>query len=231
MMKALILCGGLSTRLGDITKALPKVLLDIAGKTVLARQIEMLAAAGVDEVYLASGHLHDQLQNIVGSEYHGMRIHYVQEHKRLGTGGAIKNGLNHIGSYPVVILNGDILLETSLHEMRQALTPNMDGLLLAVEVPDARSYGRLIFEQHDLHIQRFVEKDPDHLGSGYINGGIYMFNQGIASFFPAEDVFSIEYNVFPHVKKLYAYPYQGIWIDIGTPDRLQYARETLFADR
>ena len=95
-MKALILCGGLSTRLGDITKALPKILLDIAGKTVLERQIEMLAAAGVDEVYLASGHLHETLEAEVGRELNGMPIHYVREHKKLGTGGAIKTGLMSI---------------------------------------------------------------------------------------------------------------------------------------
>lgn len=231
MMKALILCGGLSTRLGEITKDLPKILLDVAGKTVLERQIEMLAAAGVQEVYLASGHLHEQLEQAVGAEYHGMPIRYVREHKRLGTGGAIKHGLHHIGSYPVIILNGDILLETSLREMSQQHRPDMDGLLLAVEVPDARSYGRLIFEPEDLHIQRFVEKDPHHQGPGFINGGIYIFHQGIASYFPAEEAFSIEYDVFPQVKNLYAYPYQGVWIDIGTPERLQFARTDLFAGR
>lgn len=231
MMKALILCGGLSTRLGDITKSLPKILLDIAGKTVLERQIEMLAAAGVDEVYLASGHLHEELEKAVGSEVDGMPIKYVQEHKKLGTGGAIKNGLNHIGSYPVIVLNGDILLETSLKEMGEALTPDMEGLLLAVEVPDARSYGRLIFDENVLHIERFVEKDPTHEGPGYINGGIYIFNKGVESYFPEEDAFSIEYNVFPHVKKLHAFPYKGVWIDIGTPERLSFAREELFVNR
>lgn len=230
MMKALILCGGLSTRLGDITKALPKILLDIAGKTVLERQIEMLAAAGVDEVYLASGHLHETLEAEVGRELNGMPIHYVREHKKLGTGGAIKNGLMSIGSYPVIVLNGDILLETSLKEMGEALTPEMEGLLLAVEVPDARSYGRLIFED-DLHIQAFVEKDPTHEGPGHINGGIYIFNKGIESYFPAKDTFSIEYDVFPHVEKLHAFPYQGVWIDIGTPERLTFARDELFLNR
>ena len=231
MMKALILCGGLSTRLGDITKALPKILLDIAGKTVLERQIEMLAAAGVDEIYLASGHLHETLENEVGHELNGMPIHYVQEHKKLGTGGAIKNGLQHIGSYPVIVLNGDILLETSLKEMGETLTPEMEGLLLAVEVPDARSYGRLVFNDEIRHIEKFVEEDPTHEGSGHINGGIYIFNKGIESYFPDQDTFSIEYDVFPHVQKLHAYPYQGVWIDIGTPERLKYSREVLFANR
>lgn len=224
-MKGLILCGGLSTRLGDITKSIPKVLLDVNGKTVLEIQVAMLAEAGVDEIHLASGHLHEVLEDKVGHELNGMPIRYVREHKKLGTGGAIKNGMNHIDGSPVIILNGDILLDVSLAEMAGSLTPEMDGLLLGVEVPDARSYGRIIFDEGSNHIEQFVEKDPNHEGAGVINGGVYIFNRSVESYFPDKDTFSIEYDVFPHVKQLYVHKYQGTWIDIGTPERLEFARE------
>lgn len=226
-MKGLILCGGLSTRLGDITKATPKVLLDINGRSVLEYQVAMLAEAGVDEIYLASGHLHQVLEEAVGNELNGMPIHYVQEHKKLGTGGAIKNGLNAIQGYPVIVLNGDILLDAPLSSMVQELESDMDGLLLGFEVSDAKSYGRILFNPENNHIEQFVEKDPTHEGSGIINGGVYIFNKGIEAFFPDEDAFSIEYDVFPHAKELFVYTYRGTWIDIGTPERLQFAREHL----
>jgi len=65
-MQAIILCGGLASRLGDTTKTLPKILLDIAGQTVLAWQIQLLKDADVTAVILASGHLHDVLYERVG---------------------------------------------------------------------------------------------------------------------------------------------------------------------
>ncbi len=225
-MQALILCGGLSTRLGDITKEIPKVLLDIKGRTVLEYQVEMLANAGVTSVYLASGHLHERLQEAVGDSLLGIPIHYVREHKRLGTGGAIKNGFNQMTEFPAFVLNGDILLDNPLKGMLDMLTPEMDGVLLGVEVPDARSYGRLVLGENN-HIEQFLEKDPNHEGKGFINGGVYLFNAQVKEQFPERDTFSIEYDVFPYLKKLYAYTYQGHWIDIGTPERLEFARKHL----
>ena len=67
-MQAIILCGGLATRLGEAAKTVPKVLLEIAGKTVLEWQIRLLREAGVTTVVLASGHLHDVLYEQVGDE-------------------------------------------------------------------------------------------------------------------------------------------------------------------
>ena len=225
-MQALILCGGLSTRLGDITKDIPKVLLEIKGRTVLEYQVEMLAEAGATSIYLASGHLHERLEEAVGHSLLGLPIHYVKEDKRLGTGGAIKNGFNTMTKFPAFVLNGDILLDTPLKKMSEMLTPEMDGVLLGVEVPDARSYGRLVLDESN-HIDRFVEKDPTHEGIGFINGGVYLFNSTINQYFPEKDTFSIEYDVFPYMKKLYAYTYRGNWIDIGTPERLEFARKNL----
>lgn len=226
-MQALILCGGRATRLGDIAKDTPKALLQIGSKSVLEHQVELLAEAGVTDVFLASGHLHERLEEAVGAQLCGISIHYVRENKPLGTGGAIKNGLQQMTAFPAFILNGDILLDASLQTMRDALRPEMDGMLLGVEVDDARSYGRLITDAHTHHIQQFVEKDPSHEGSGFINGGVYLFNQAIMDAFPAKEAFSIEYDVFPHVKQLYMHPYRGTWIDIGTPERLEFAREHL----
>ena len=151
-MQALILCGGLSTRLGEITKEIPKVLLKIGQKTVLQHQVELLAEAGAKEIFLASGHLHDVLEAEVGDSLAGIPIRYVREHKRLGTGGAIKNAFAQMSDFPSFVLNGDILLDTSLRGMTEQLTPDMQGIILGVEVPDARSYGLLDLDGENHHI-------------------------------------------------------------------------------
>ena len=117
-MQAIILCGGLATRLGETAKTLPKILLEIGGKTVLEWQIRLLTDVGVTEVVLASGHLHDVLYERVGEVYDGMYIRYAKEEKRLGTGGAIQNAMKQIDTSPFFVLNGDILLANfSLREM------------------------------------------------------------------------------------------------------------------
>ena len=117
-MQAIILCGGLATRLGETTKTIPKILLEIAGKTVLEWQIRLLIEAGVTEVILASGHLHDALYEQVGTTYAGMCIRYAKEEEPLGTGGAIQNAMQQIQTSPFFVLNGDILLANfSLKDM------------------------------------------------------------------------------------------------------------------
>jgi NDP-sugar pyrophosphorylase family protein len=224
-VQAIILCGGLATRLGETTKTLPKILLEIAGKTVLEWQIRLLEDAGVTEVILASGHLHDVLHERVGEVYAGMRIRYAKEEKRLGTGGAIQNAMNQVNTSPFFVLNGDILLANfSLREMLARFHEGMAGVLLSVHVPDIRPYGEIVSDS-DGKIQAFREKQPIYR-PGYVNGAIYLFDQSIANAFPkGQEVFSLERDIFPFVSHLYALQTDVDWIDIGVPERLAYARE------
>lgn len=224
-MQAIILCGGLATRLGNTTKNIPKILLDIAGQTVLAWQFQMLKQAEVSEVILASGHLHDALYEHVGGCYDNVRIRYAKEEKRLGTGGAIANAMQQIHTSPFFVFNGDILLTGfSLREMLDRFHPYMTGLLLGVRVDDIRPYGEII-SHNDGKIHAFREKQPIQR-PGYINGGVYLFNGTIADAFPTEqDSFSIERDVFPYTSNLYTLQTDAHWIDIGVPERLLYARQ------
>jgi len=224
-MQAIILCGGLATRLGETAKTVPKVLLEIAGKTVLEWQIGLLREAGVTAVVLASGHLHDVLYERVGENYAGIRICYAKEEKRLGTGGAILNAMNQIDTSPFFVLNGDILLaDFSLREMLDRFHQDMTGVLLSVHVPDIRPYGEIVSDS-DGEILAFREKQPT-CSAGYINGGVYLFNATIVDAFPkGQETFSMERDVFPSVSNLYTLQTDASWIDIGVPERLDYARK------
>ena len=224
-MQAIILCGGLATRLGEAAKTVPKVLLEIAGKTVLEWQIRLLKDAGVTVVVLASGHLHDVLYEQVGDNYAGMRIRYAKEEKRLGTGGATQNAMQQIDTSPFFVMNGDILLaDFSLREMLDRFRQGMAGVLLSVHVPDIRPYGEIVSDC-DGKIQAFREKQPIHR-AGYVNGGMYLFDRSIADAFPdGQETFSMEREVFPFVSNFYALQTDAGWIDIGVPERLDYARK------
>jgi len=224
-MQEIILCGGLASRLGDSTKTLPKILLDIAGQTVLAWQIQLLKDADVTAVILASGHLHDVLYERVGDSYGGVCIRYAKEEKRLGTGGAIQHAMQQIHTSPFFVLNGDVLLANfSLREMQWNFEQRMAGLLLSVYVDDIRPYGEIV-AGGDGKITAFREKQST-CRAGYINGGVYLFSQTIADAFPKNrESFSIERDVFPYLSNLYTLKTAAQWIDIGVPERLAYARQ------
>ena len=224
-MQAIILCGGLATRLGNTTKTVPKILLEVADKTVLDWQLQLLKGAGVGEVILASGHLHDVLYERVGNCYGGMRIRYAKEEKRLGTGGAIRNAMRYIATSPFLVLNGDVLLANfSLQEMLDHFHTDMTGLLLSVYVNDIRPYGEIVADTDD-KILIFREKQLT-CSAGYINAGVYLFDETIAQAFPKDtNSFSIERDVFPNVPGLYTLQADANWIDIGVSERLAYARQ------
>ena len=223
-MQAIILCGGLSTRLGDITKETPKILLEIGNRTILDIQLELLKGAGVEQVILASGHLHQVLYDEVGESRAGVKIQYAQEEKRLGTGGAIKNAMRHISMEPFFVLNGDILIKDfSVSDMLEIFTEKMEGMILATPMEDVRDFGEIVSNSQG-KITSFKEKQGSKR-SGYINGGVYLFNWSIENYFPSQDNFSVERDVFPSAEALYAFQTQAELIDVGVPHRLEYARE------
>lgn len=224
-MNAIILCGGLSTRLGEITKNIPKVLLDIKGKTVLEWQIAKLKAAGINEVVLAAGHLADVLRREVGESFCDANLIYAIEQERLGTGGAIKHALTYVpeAKESTIILNGDVLSPIDLKDMIKFLRPESEGLILGSKVEDAATYGTLDYDDQ-YRLRKFKEKEGLHQ-PGFINGGIYIFNKHAHKYFPEHQAFSIEYDVFPRMSDLDVYESDKPWIDIGVPERLQWARE------
>lgn len=223
-MQAIILCGGSATRLGATAKHTPKLLMKVKDRSILQWQCEFLKEVGVQELILATGHLHDVLQNTIGESYNGVSIRYCREDKKLDTGGAIKNAMQYIQSSPFFVLNGDVLWrDFSLSEMTSTFREDMAGLLLSVWVDDTRPYGEILSSDTG-QITAFLEK-PTMYQSGYINAGIYLFNSEIAQAFPNRDVFSLSYDVLPKLKSLYVLKANTNWIDIGSPERLQAAQQ------
>ena len=159
-MNAIILCGGLSTRLGDITKEIPKVLLPVGDRTVLDWQLQKLKKAGVDTVVLAAGHLSHVLQQEVGHERNGMNIIHAVEPTRLGTGGAIKFALAHVPRQDALtfVLNGDVLTTIDFADMASRHVQGSEGMLLGAHVKNAASLGTLVYNGQ-YKLEAFKEKE------------------------------------------------------------------------
>mgnify|MGYP003323419890 FL=1 len=139
--------------------------------------------------------------------------------------------MKYISSEPFLVLNGDILVEglnlaqmlSCQNKIERDLDATIDGLLLSTLVDDVRDFGEIISDQSG-KILDFKEKQSD-LHAGYINGGIYLFNKSIYNYFPGQDVFSLERDVFPIVNQLYSWQTRANLIDVGVPERLEYARQ------
>jgi len=227
-MEAIILCGGLATRLGDLTKDTPKAMMPVAGKPVLAHQIDMLKPAGVTRVVLAVGHLHEKIRAFTGTHYDGVDVDFAQEDKRLDTGGAIAYAMTRLrNDEPFFTLNGDVLCDVDTAAMKAKLPPRAAGILLGVLVDDVSPYGEILADGD--RVLSFVEKRPEKR-PGIINGGVYLFQPGIQAYFPKREVFSVERDVFPFVRDLRVFVARVRWIDVGTPERLEAAAR-IFVDR
>lgn len=211
--------------MGEITKSIPKVLLEIKGKTVLEWQLEKLKSVGITEVVLAAGHLAEVLHETIGLHKDGVDLIYAIEQERLGTGGAIKHAWEYVTKpgEPVIVLNGDVLTTVDLADTIKYLPSDSDGIILGSKVEDAASYGTLKYDKK-FHLKKFKEKEGLHQ-PGYINGGIYIFTEKAKKYFPVEKSFSVEYDVFPKISDLYVYESDKPWIDVGVPERLEWARQ------
>lgn len=130
----------------------------------------------------------------------------------------------YINTSPFFVLNGDVLLTNfSLSEMVRRFHRSMAGLLLSVRIADIRPYGEIVSDS-DGKVTAFREKQPV-CRAGYINSGVYLFSEAITQTFPKDqERFSIERDVFPKVRDLYALESEANWIDIGVSERLASAR-------
>lgn len=233
-VEAVIVAGGLGTRLLPLTESEPKHLLPVAGVPFVVHQLAKLATVGIERVVLALGHHADRFPPVLGDgSTWGLELVYVAEQELLGTGGAIRNASTWLQSAPgdpVVILNADILSE---HDLRAQLAfhraRSADVTLHLVEVADPRAYG-CVPTDADGNVTAFVEKSPDPV-SPQINAGCYVFTRALIDRIPPGHVVSIERETFPallaagcHVA---GYLDRAYWLDIGTPQALRRASADL----
>jgi D-glycero-alpha-D-manno-heptose 1-phosphate guanylyltransferase len=227
-MQAIVLAGGLGTRLRSVVTELPKPMAPVAGRPFLAWILDRLAQGGFERVVLAVGYRHEAIVQHFGHVYLGMRLDYSVEEQTLGTGGAIRLAADRIASWPVFVLNGDTFLELDYRAMLDAHLQGSERMSLAVcQVADAGRYGGLDLE--DGHVRGFREKGSS--GPGVINAGTYLLSQAVLDRIPRDEPFSFEQQLLvPGIGTIRpaAFATDGLFIDIGVPE--DYARaQQLFA--
>ncbi len=224
---AIILAGGLGTRLRTVVPDKPKVLAPVAGRPFVTYLLDQLARTGIRRVVMSTGHLAEQFADAIGLEYRGLEIAYAQEPEPLGTGGAIKFAGSHVDSPQVLVMNGDSYFDADLAAyMQWHRAGGQDASLLLVEVPDASRFGTVELKADGVHVAAFLEKQPNEV-PGHINAGVYLLRAEMLDEIPAGKC-SIERDVFPRwlgERDVRAWVTDGDFIDIGVPDDFQRSHD------
>ncbi len=214
-MKAIILAGGLGTRLGNLLGGLPKPMAPVNGKPFLELLILMLKRWNIDEIILSVGHRKEIIEEYFGDgQSWGINIAYSRENEPLGTGGAISAAMMMHEDDRYLVMNGDSYFDLdfdslrNFHELKEA-----QATLALTWIKDTGRYGRVDLNERD-EITGFREKQ--NAQEGYINGGIYILARSVSSIIAPGQV-SFEREVLPELigKGLYGYAQNGFFMDIG----------------
>jgi NDP-sugar pyrophosphorylase family protein len=215
---AVILAGGLGTRLREVVADRPKVMAEVNGRPFLACLLDRLAEVGIRRVVLCTGYMAELVRDTFGDQYLEMTLLYSREESPLGTGGALRLALPQVVSDPVLVMNGDSFCDADLelfasqHQAASALAS-----LVLVQVEDVARYGAVEVDE-DGRVVSFREKGSQS-GKGLINAGIYLLARYVITSIPPESVVSLEREVFPRLigDGFSAFLHPSRFIDIGIP--------------
>jgi len=223
-MKAVILAGGLGTRLKPFTEVIPKPLLPIGEKSVLEIQIEHLKKSGFNEIYLATNYKSDYIENFFGDgSRYGVKLKISKEEKPLGTVGPLTLLKNEFHD-PFLVMNGDILTLMNFNDLYQFAISQSSMLTVSIkEFVTPFQFGNIYFSGD--YVTKIEEK-PNFKTN--ILAGIYVFKPDIFSIIPDDEYFGMDTLINNMLNKkipITKYMINDYWLDIGQVDDYEKAQE------
>lgn len=220
MREAIILAGGLGTRLQPLLSNLPKAMAPVNGRPFLEYLLDYLQSYRIACVVLSVGFRNDAISGHFGSQYKNMELKYAVEHEQLGTGGGIRLALESCTSNQVLALNGDTLFRIDLdHFFDQHQQKGLSVSIALRYVNDISRFGSVKTDDFN-NIRVFGEKSIEKV-PGLINGGIYCLNRNFFIENTPEGNFSIEKDCFEKwagAGKLAGFKHDAYFLDMGIPD-------------
>jgi D-glycero-alpha-D-manno-heptose 1-phosphate guanylyltransferase len=222
--EAIILAGGLGTRLREVVADRPKAMAIVNGKPFLDYQLDYLDVFGINHVIISVGYKREAVMGHYGDHYKKIKIDYAIEEEPSGTGGGLKLAMEKVEGNLVFAMNGDTFYHIDyqkLLDIHEAKNAKLSIVLREVE--DVGRYGS-IERNEERRITGFWVKSTKS-GPGLINGGVYLINKDFFQSFDLPDKFSLEKDFFEKYHSQYRF--YGImcrqyFIDIGVPE--DYAR-------
>lgn len=222
MKTAVILAGGLGTRLRPVTYEMPKPMIPVQGRTLTEHVLDIFKEHGIKRVIMAIGYKADMIKEYFGDgSKFGLKIEYIVEKEPLGTGG----WMHLVKDKPkedFIVVNGDNLFDIDFSQMQKQHEQTRAVATIALHtVDDVSAYG--VAELEGKRIRRFVEKPAkDEAPSNKINSGYYIFSPKVFDYIPKAKKFMFEMDLFPKLAQaemLYGYSQKAQWFDTGTFER------------
>lgn len=225
---AVIMAGGRGRRLGSLTDATPKPMLEVAGKPILARIIDKLVGEGITELAISVNYLAEVITDFFGDgTQFGCTITYLHEHpdQPLGTGGSL--GLLRAAGLdptePLLVMNGDVIANAPFRSLLDHHTNSNNSATLCTTIyRHAVPFG--VINRADDRID-FITEKPEHRWE--VNAGIYALSPHLLDLVPPDVEFPITELVARAAQadeRVGAFPLPGSWLDIGQPAELNRAR-------
>jgi D-glycero-alpha-D-manno-heptose 1-phosphate guanylyltransferase len=215
--EAIVLAGGLGTRLKSVTGDTPKVMSLVGGRPFMEYILDYLSANGISRVIIAAGYGSDILRNHFGNSYRNIEIIWSQEMEPLGTGGAILQATGYALSDTMFVINGDTIFDVPLQAMAVTAGSDFKSLCIALKpMNDFERYGAVEISNGIVH--KFVEKS--RVGNGLINGGVYLMSKEWLLSRSRGSRFSFENEIlerYVNEGEISAYICDKYFIDIGIP--------------
>lgn len=219
---AVVLVGGMGTRLRPLTLSAPKPMLPTAGLPFLTHLLSRIADAGIEHVVMGTSYKAAVFEQEFGDGSKlGLQIEYVVEDEPLGTGGGIANVASKLRYDTAVVFNGDVLSGCDLGALLESHSASdADVTLHLVRVGDPRAFG-CVPTDSDGVVTAFLEKTQDP-PTDQINAGCYVFKRAVIDEIPKDRALSVEREIFPGLltegKRVCGYVDATYWRDMGTPE-------------
>lgn len=224
--EAIILAGGMGTRLQSVVSDVPKPMAPVNGKPFLFYLLNYLNSEGITRVIFSVGYKHEIISSYFGNRFKNIEIIYSIEDQPLGTGGAIWLALQKCTQKHLIILNGDTFFPVPLHALKKIHAAKKAETTIALKkIDDAARYGTVCLSE-DSFISSFKEKNE--ASEALINGGIYCLNKPafLKRNFSQKFSFEKDYLETRVSNRIFAgHVFNSYFLDIGIPDSLKKAGE------
>ncbi|MDK2800262.1 MAG: hypothetical protein PWQ70_1881 [Clostridiales bacterium] len=214
---AVIMAGGLGTRLAPLTKEIPKPMLKVGAKPILETIIEQLKSYGYRNIILCLNYKADIIENYFqdGTNF-GVNIQYIKENKRLGTAGAIRLAKDYL-QQSFFVINGDILTKLNFEQFMQYHTKNKNVITIGTKKYELQiPYG--VVNINEENVVGLTEKPSMDF---FISGGMYCLEPEVLEYIPEDEYFDITQLINEYLlknKKVGSFPITEYWMDIGQMD-------------
>jgi D-glycero-alpha-D-manno-heptose 1-phosphate guanylyltransferase len=227
--EAILLAGGLGTRLKKTVPDLPKPMAPVNGRPFIEYVLDYLIKNDVRKFILSVGYKHEAFASHFANDYKGCQVLFSVENEPLGTGGGIKKALEYVESPEVLILNADTFFKFDIYGFYQSHKKTNADLTIALrQMKDIGRYGSVDVDE-EMRVTGFSEKSNTSK-SGYINGGVYLIKKDIFSVLGLPEKFSMEKDfleVYYNTLKICGFPSRGYFLDIGIPEDYEKAQHDL----